>query len=197
MQTTGLGAEHAVPVAVVQTRMLEQFGTNMHCPTVAGDYAYLGEAQGDHAETQCPILVLKSGCDCWLSAEVCLAKGVQNEWCAKRVVAELMMVPRKRFTLKYDQEPAISASKTATGKEMVMGDFAVEESHANGLAEGVVKEPKGVIRSLRWTSEQLLGVVRFRKQERQEASLIGRLPPFAEKVLLLKAGKPKSCLENR
>ena len=36
MQTTRLGAEHALRVAVVQTRMLEQLVAHMHCPQSDG-----------------------------------------------------------------------------------------------------------------------------------------------------------------
>ena len=49
------------------------------------DNSHLGEAQGDDAEGQCPIiLVLKSGGDRLLGSDVCLARGVLIEWCVKR-----------------------------------------------------------------------------------------------------------------
>ena len=41
------------------------------------------------------------------------AKGVQNEWCAKRLEAELVMVPWQRSTLKSEQESAILTLETA------------------------------------------------------------------------------------
>lgn len=135
-------------------------------PTVAIDYAYLGEPPGEDAERSCPILVLKSGRDRWVSSEVYPAKGTQHEWCANRLAAELAMVPWDRFTLKSDQEPAIMMLKaaaakivqSATGKAIVMEDSPVGESQSNGLVEGAVKEVKGIIRSLRWAVEQLHGV---------------------------------------
>ena len=50
------------------------------------DYVYLGEAQGDDAQRQCPILVLKNGRDRWWSSPVYCAKkgterfGVRSDW---------------------------------------------------------------------------------------------------------------------
>ena len=84
----------------------------------------------------------------------------------KRLAADSEMAALRRFTLKSDQDPAISWLKTAaseliqtaTGKELVMEDSSVSESQANGLAEGTVKSTTRFIRSLRWAVEQLHGV---------------------------------------
>ena len=129
-----------------------------------------------------------------------------------------MMVPWKRSTLKSDQGPAILAMKTAasglvqadeeavgeraaTGKTVVTEGPLVRESQANGLTEGAVKESKGFIRSLRWAVEQLHGVVLdsatlvVQWLMRHAGSMTWRrLPPFAEKAMCLKAGRPRSCI---
>ena len=104
-----------------------------------------------------PILVLKSGRDRWTSSEVYPAKGVHQPWCAKRLAPELAALPWQRFTLKADQEPAILALKadavrivqSVTGKEVVLEESPVCDSQSNGVAEGAVKDIKGVVRSLR------------------------------------------------
>ena len=75
-------------------------------------------------------------------------------------------MPWQRFTLKSDQEPAILALKaeavkivqSVTGKDIVLEESPVGDSQSNGLAEGAVKEIKGVVRSLRWALEELHGV---------------------------------------
>ena len=67
-------------------------------PTVAIDYAYLGDTPVEDDEKASPILVLKSGRDRWTSSEVYPAKGTQHTWCAKRLAAELTLLPWRRFT---------------------------------------------------------------------------------------------------
>ena len=70
------------------------------------------------------------------------------------------MVPWRRFHAEVRSKTAASRLvQTATGKELVNDDSLVGVSQANGLAEGAVKDFKGVIRSMRWTVEQLHGVV--------------------------------------
>ena len=202
-------------------------------PTVAIDYAYLGDPTAEGDEKASPILVLKSGRDRWTSSEVYPAKGVQQPWCAKRLAAELAALPWQRFTLKSDQEPAILALKaeavrivqSVTGKEVVLEESPVGDSQSNGLAEGAVKEIKGVVRSLRWALEELHGVKievsspvlpwlvrhagsmisRTRRgadgrtafELRKGKTYRRRLPPFGEKVMYLAAGKQKSRLLDR
>ena len=80
-------------------------------PTVAIDYAYLGDPAAEGDEKASPILVLKSGRDRWTSSEVYPSKGTQNPWCAKRLAVELAMLPWPRFIFKSDQEPAILSLK--------------------------------------------------------------------------------------
>ena len=202
-------------------------------PTVAIDYAYLGDPTASDEEKASPILVLKSAKDRWISSEVYPAKGVQHEWCAKRLGHELAMVPWNRFVLKSDQEPAIVSLKNEAvkvmmklnGKSVVLEESPVGDSESNGLAEGAVKEAKGVIRSLRFSLEDLHGIEISHSSAilpwlvRHAGSMISRgrrgidgrtafelrrgkpyrrkLPPFGEKVMWLKAGKPKSRLEDR
>ena len=62
-------------------------------PTVAIDYAYLGDPTAEGDEKASPILVLKSGRDRWTISEVYPAEGVQHAWCAKRLAAELAALP--------------------------------------------------------------------------------------------------------
>ena len=101
-----------------------------------------------------------------------------------------------------------------------MEDSLVGHSQANGLAEGAVKEPEGVIRSLRSAVELFNGVVLDSAGlvvpwlVRRPSSMISRslrgwdgqtqgkpyrkwLPPFAETVVYLKVGIPRSRLEDR
>ena len=97
-------------------------------PTVAIDYAYLGDPAGDE-EKASPILELKSARDRWISFEVYPAKGVQIEWCARRLGHELAMVPFNKFVLKSDQEPAIVSLKHEAVKVLakLCGKTAVME----------------------------------------------------------------------
>ncbi len=71
-------------------------------PTVAIDYANLGDPTAEGDEEASPILVLKSGRDRWASSEVYPAKGVQQPCCAKTLARELAALPWQRFTLKSD-----------------------------------------------------------------------------------------------
>ena len=48
--------------------------------------------------------------------------------------------------------------QSVTGKEVVLEESLMGDSQSNGLAEGAVKEIKGVVRSLRWALEELHGV---------------------------------------
>jgi hypothetical protein len=135
-------------------------------PTVAIDYAYLGDPAKDSEDKASPILVLRSGRDRWTYSEVYPAKGVQNPWCAKRLAVELAMLPWTRFIFKSDQEPAILALKAEAlkilkvlaAKEVVLEESPVGDSQSNGLAECAVREVKGVVRSLRWALEELHGM---------------------------------------
>ena len=135
-------------------------------PTVAIDYAYLGDPAAEGDEKASPILLLKSGRDRWTSSEVYPAKGTQNAWCAKRLAVELAMLPWPRFILKSGQEPAILSLKAEAlkilsviaNKEVVLDESPVGDSQSNGLAESAVREIKGVVRSLRWALEELHGV---------------------------------------
>ena len=135
-------------------------------PTVAIDYAYLGDPAQGGEDKASPIRVLRSGRDRWTYSEVFPSKGVQNSWCAKRLAVELAALPWPRFILKSDQEPAILALKAEAlkvlmvlaEKEVVLEESPVGDSQSNGLAEMAVREVKGVVRSLRWALEELHGM---------------------------------------
>ena len=127
--TTEAGVVHVLLVVGAQELTRRTWGGDEHAlPTVAIDYAYLGDPTAEGDEKASPILVLKSGRDRWTSSEVYPAKGVQQPWCAKNLARELAALPWQRFTLKSDQEPAISALKaeavrivqSVTGREVVL-----------------------------------------------------------------------------
>ena len=120
---------------------------------------------------------------------------------------------------------AVKIVQNATGKEIVMEESPVGDSQSNGLAENAVKEVKGIVRSMRWAFDELHGVkldvsssvlpwmVRYAGamlsrtrrgadgrtafELRKGKPYMKKLPPFGEKVMYLKAGKPKSRLDDR
>ena len=76
----------------------------------------LGDTAVENDQKASPILVLKSERHRWTSSEVYPAKGTLHTRCAKRLAAELALLPWRRFTLKSDQEPAIVALKIEAAK---------------------------------------------------------------------------------
>ena len=131
-----------------------------------------------------------------------LAKGAQNERCAERLAAVLLMVPWQRFTLK-SQEPAslslqhgsIKTCASSNGKGNCDGSLRCLRNTGKrvgrGSCEGSTRSRSILGVSCRGLDGQTAFELRKGKPYRKE------LPPFAKKVMCLKAGKPRSRLRDR
>ena len=131
-------------------------------PTVAFDYGYLG----DREEECSPILCGKDRDSRWYYGILMPCKGTQDAYCAKQTTTELSLAGHRRFVLRSDGEPAILALRTLVcaklagehGQETVVETSPVGDSQGNGLAEQAVREVKAKTRTLKFHTEELVGV---------------------------------------
>ena len=97
------------------------------------DYAFLGDQ--DEEKDVMPSSVMKDRKSGAIKAHMIEEKGV-NAFAIKRVGQDLGLLGYKKTVLKSDNEPAIIALKNAikneVGIEVIMEEFPVGESEANG-----------------------------------------------------------------
>ena len=108
------------------------------------------------------ILTCKFGaCD----AEVVQSKGASHRHSVATLVNACASRGFHRFILKSDQEPSIMALVEAARAELTQKGFDVilenspsRDSQSNGLVEDAVRRVKGLVRTIRYATEQLHGV---------------------------------------
>ena len=136
-------------------------------PTIAVDYAYLGEQDDDEkASPLLPLLILKDSRSRFIGSEVLPSKGTVHRYSVDTLVRMCVAIGWPVFFLKSDQEPAIVNLKEVTikvliivhGKTVTREVSAVAESQSNGLAENVVRQVKGLVGTLRRSVEEMHGV---------------------------------------
>ena len=101
------------------------------------------------------------------AAEALPSKGAQRDNDVKKPVNVRLATGRTRFELRGDQERSIAALKSDAAKVLreqrrVQAGFEespVGDSESNRLAEGAVRDVKGLVRMLRHAAEELRGVV--------------------------------------
>ena len=136
-------------------------------PTIAVDYAYLGEQDDD--EKASPLFTLKDRKSRFIGSEVLPSKGTVHRYHRYNVDTLVRMcaaIGWPVFFLKSDQEPAtmklkeetIKALTIAHGKTVTPEVSAEAESQSNGLAENAVRQVKGLVRMLRHSVEEMHGV---------------------------------------
>eukprot|EP00971_Amphidinium_carterae_P352401 6492579-Amphidinium_carterae.1 len=133
----------------------------------AFDYGYM-ERQADlsgEEESASPILIGRDSRSSWTSAELVPTKGAGHPWPLESLLTVVRGLGYPRIILRTDGEPAILdlRSQLAAQLRVRHGIESVEElaedSQANGLAEGAVRDMKAGIRTLYYAVQQAYGPI--------------------------------------
>ena len=134
-------------------------------PEVHMDYGFLKLRQdGSEDKGSKPILVLSEGMFGPIAAMGVPGKGTATPWVAKRVAKWIDDLGHKEVSLKFDNEPPIVALAEAIRRERADGTTTrfenpeEGEKESNARAEGAVNVAKGMIRTLKASTEARLKI---------------------------------------
>ena len=130
-------------------------------PIIGVDFFFIGEPS---VETLMPAVVIRDSASKALFAHVIPGKGLDYDWTAQQVAADIGRMGYPRVVLRSDQEPAITAMvdrvkaiRDEQGKETDIEWAPKYDSDANGHAERGVQAAEGMLRTLKFELENKIG----------------------------------------
>ena len=129
-------------------------------PTISIDYGYLNKKHEDEGTN--PILVAKERRRKNLWASMLQAKG-ENDFAVKQLESVVRESGYRKVRIKSDGEASIVALKNAararlTGVEVIHEESPVDDHQANGDAEVAIKDVKGLVRTMKLSTEADLNI---------------------------------------